>query len=218
MPESQSTDIHARHWKRALEMSWESFCERNTPVGAVVVDPGGAVCAAARSRRHRGTPRPGELAGTRIAHAEVNALAQLPSGRSYAGHSLYATVEPCSLCMGAAMQTGVGQVHYAWADGYGGATAMVVDNPQIRRQRMSVSGPAVGGSARLAERVSGAIVLAHYQVDRDVDDHLTTEWRRTNPELFDFATSAEVIRAVCDARAADAPYAHVEALIHRLAG
>ncbi|MCK9893010.1 hypothetical protein [Frankia sp. AgB32] len=49
---------------------------------------------------------PGQLAGSRIAHAEVNALAQLPMG-SFADHELYTSVEPCCLCMGAALQTGI---------------------------------------------------------------------------------------------------------------
>jgi tRNA(Arg) A34 adenosine deaminase TadA len=149
-------------WDEALALAWEAFCARTTPIGAVVLDGTGHLVARARCRRADSGPVPGQLSDTRIAHAEVNVLAQLPFGRDYADHELYATVEPCCLCMGAAIQTGVGAVHYAWADAYAGAAScLTVDNPQVRRKALSVHEPPGGTVSWLA----GLLVAVHYEIE-----------------------------------------------------
>ena len=75
-------------WERALELAWESFCGRTTPVGAVVLDSSGVIVAEGRGRRYEKTGPPGQLAGTHVAHAELNALAQLGADRHYQDHVL----------------------------------------------------------------------------------------------------------------------------------
>jgi tRNA(Arg) A34 adenosine deaminase TadA len=57
-------------WTRALELAWEAFRGRTTPVGAVVVDAAGAIAAEGRGRRYEQAGPPRQLAGTHIAHAE----------------------------------------------------------------------------------------------------------------------------------------------------
>jgi Cytidine and deoxycytidylate deaminase zinc-binding region len=66
-------------WQRALELAWASFLAGTTPVGAVVTGPDGNMVAEGRGRRYEqpdGTGR--QLAYCHIAHAEINALAELP--------------------------------------------------------------------------------------------------------------------------------------------
>jgi tRNA(Arg) A34 adenosine deaminase TadA len=70
-------------WDAVLGLAWEAFLRRTTPVGAVVVDPLGRLDAGARGRRLDSEQTPGQLSGTRIAHAELNALALLPTRGSY---------------------------------------------------------------------------------------------------------------------------------------
>ncbi len=67
-------------WERALELAWQAFCAGTTPVGAVVLNAEGIVVAEARGRRYETAAPPGQLAGSHVAHAEVNALAQLGAG------------------------------------------------------------------------------------------------------------------------------------------
>ena len=90
-------------WGRALELAWQSFVAGTTPVGAVVTDRGGDIVAEGRGRRyeHQDGTR-GHLAYCHIAHAEINALAQLPPTRHYEDYSLLTTLEPCCMCVGAA--------------------------------------------------------------------------------------------------------------------
>jgi tRNA(Arg) A34 adenosine deaminase TadA len=63
-------------WTRALELAWEAFCAATTPVGAVVVDASRVIVAEGRGRRYEQAGPPGQLAGSHVAHAEINALAR----------------------------------------------------------------------------------------------------------------------------------------------
>ena len=102
-------------WQAALYEGWAAFCAGNPPVGAVITGPDGAVVAAGRNRRRDRDGPAGQLAGTSLAHAEVNACAQLPPGR-YRDWTLWATLEPCPMCSAAAMTASCGQVRFMAAD------------------------------------------------------------------------------------------------------
>ena len=65
-------------WQLAFELAWEAFQAGSVPVGAVVVDPGGDLVTQGRSRSTEPTGPSRQLAGTSLAHAEVNALAVVP--------------------------------------------------------------------------------------------------------------------------------------------
>src|SRR4051812_8849667 len=102
-------------WRRCFTLAWQSRLAGSVPVGAVLVDRHGEVVAEGRNRfAEQGAPA-GQLAGTALGHAELNALAQLAPG-SYEQHVLYTTLEPCLLCTAALTHTHVGQVRFAAAD------------------------------------------------------------------------------------------------------
>jgi len=105
----------AAPWRAALQEGWAAFCAGNPPVGAVITGPDGTVVAVGRNRREDRDGPAGQLAGTSLAHAEVNVFAQLSPG-SYGDYILWATLEPCPLCSAAAMSTGCGQVRFLAAD------------------------------------------------------------------------------------------------------
>jgi tRNA(adenine34) deaminase len=102
-------------WRECFGLAWESFRAGGVAVGAVLVDPSRTVVARGRNRlADAGAPR-GQLAGSHLAHAELNALATLPPG-DYPGHTLYTTLEPCLLCTAALRYSHVGTVVYAGED------------------------------------------------------------------------------------------------------
>jgi tRNA(adenine34) deaminase len=70
----------AQPWQLAFELAWEALQAGSVQVGAVVVDPGGGLVTQGRSRSTEPTGPSGQLAGTCLAHAEVNALAGLAPG------------------------------------------------------------------------------------------------------------------------------------------
>jgi tRNA(Arg) A34 adenosine deaminase TadA len=138
-------------WRRALEQAWQSFLAGTTPVGAVVADAAGEVVAEGRGQRYEKAAGGPQLAYCHIAHAEINALALLPPVRHYEDHVLLTTLEPCCMCLGAAVQATITRLQFAGRDPYGGASGMVLDTPQARRRPLGVTGPVAGWPGRFAE-------------------------------------------------------------------
>jgi len=92
------------HWCCAFRQAWAAYVARTIPVGAVVVDPNDEIVAEGRNRIFDATDPPrSQLAGSWLAHAELNAIAQIDAERSRTeeGWAVYTTFEPCPLCAGA---------------------------------------------------------------------------------------------------------------------
>src|ERR1700687_4478208 len=102
-------------WRAAFELAWESFIAHSVPVGAVIVDEEGVIVAQGRARSMEPPGAPGQLAGATVAHAEINALGQLPAGL-HPAHTVHTTLEPCVMCAGALVIAGIASVQYAGAD------------------------------------------------------------------------------------------------------
>jgi tRNA(adenine34) deaminase len=129
----------------------------DVPVGAVVVDPSGAVIGSGRNER--------EAAGDPTAHAEVLALrraaAALGSWR-LAGCSLVVTLEPCTMCAGAAVLARVDRIVFGAVDEKAGAVVSLWD---VVRDRRLNHRPEVIGGILAAE--SGELLRTFFAEHRD---------------------------------------------------
>ena len=112
---------HEPFMRLALAQATFARAAGEVPVGAVVVLDGGVV---GRGYNHPiGTSDP-------TAHAEVLALreaARAIGNYRLAGATLYATVEPCLMCVGAMVHARVATVVYGVADPKGGAVRSLLD-------------------------------------------------------------------------------------------
>ncbi|MFI7634071.1 nucleoside deaminase [Nonomuraea sp. NPDC049400] len=98
------------------------------PVGAVVLGPLGEVLSMAGNDR--------ESSADPTAHAEVLALRQAAMGRGQwrlGGCTLVVTLEPCTMCAGAAVQARVDRIVYGAVDEKGGAVGSLWDVVRDRR-------------------------------------------------------------------------------------
>jgi len=102
--------------KEALKEADKSFAEGEVPVGAVVADAGGLIIARAHNQ-------PVSL-NDPTAHAEILALRSAGSAyRNYRleGFTLVVTMEPCPMCMGAAVHARVARLIFGASDPKWGA-------------------------------------------------------------------------------------------------
>ncbi|MDQ3658553.1 MAG: nucleoside deaminase [Actinomycetota bacterium] len=116
-PPSSATDTDLSMMRRAL-LAAEDAAERGeVPVGAVVARGREILAVAANEREATGDP---------TAHAELLAIreaARTLDGWRLAGCTLYATLEPCPMCAGAAHAARLSRLVYAAPDpkaGYAG--------------------------------------------------------------------------------------------------
>ena len=112
----------------ALSEAERTSASGDVPIGAVVLDPEGRVIGTGRNRR--------EECGDPTAHAEVLALrraaARLGEWR-LTGCTLVVTLEPCTMCAGALVQSRVDRVVYGARDDKAGAAGSLWDVVRDRR-------------------------------------------------------------------------------------
>ena len=129
-------------WRAAVEEAWAAYAAGTVPVGAVLADRDDRIVARGRNRIWAGDRVAGTLAGTRLAHAEVNALLGLTGldvdARALA---LYTTTEPCPLCVGAIVMANVREIRYASREPLAGSVTLVDATPYIRSKAIAVHPP-----------------------------------------------------------------------------
>ncbi len=109
--------------RQALALAEEAGRMGEVPVGAVVVKDGEVI--------GRGSNRPISAADP-SAHAEIVALREAASrlgNYRLTGCEVFATLEPCAMCVGAMLHARVARVVYGTRDPKTGACGSVIDLP-----------------------------------------------------------------------------------------
>jgi tRNA(adenine34) deaminase len=137
MPFSPSDE---RFMLEALAFARIAYAEQEVPIGAVVVRDGRMI-GRGRNRRER-------LADP-THHAEVEAIreaAEEIGNWRLENATLYATLEPCAMCAGAAVNARIARIVYGCADPKAGFCGTLGNIPQDKRlnHRCEVEGGLLG--------------------------------------------------------------------------
>ncbi|WP_182526873.1 nucleoside deaminase [Nocardioides dongkuii] len=133
----------------ALTEARSALATGDVPIGAVVVDDTGAVLGAGRNVR--------EAEADPTGHAEVVALRAAARARGewrLAGCTLVVTLEPCTMCAGAAVLARVDRVVFGAYDAKAGAAGSlwdVVRDRRLNHRPEVVAGLLAGESTALLE-------------------------------------------------------------------
>ena len=140
----------------ALLEARAAIATSDVPIGAVVLDPAGAVIGRGRNRR--------EADADPTAHAEVLALREAAATRGewrLDGCTLVASLEPCTMCAGAIVLSRVRRLVFGAFDDKAGAVGSLWD--VVRDRRVNHRPEVVGGV--LAEE-SSALLLDFFASHR----------------------------------------------------
>jgi tRNA(Arg) A34 adenosine deaminase TadA len=137
-------DADRRWMEEAIREAVAAGARGEIPVGAVVLLDGRLVARAGNASVAEHDP---------AGHAEMRALRE--AGRALAnyrlvGATLYATVEPCVMCIGAAVHARVARLVYGCADPKAGAAGSVFDlaaEPRLNH-RIAVTSGVAGTTCR----------------------------------------------------------------------
>ena len=113
---------------RALGLAREALGDGDVPVGAVVVDAAGQIIGLGRNTRERDADPTG--------HAEIIALREAAAARGewrLDDCTLYVTLEPCTMCAGAIVQSRIARLVFGAWDEKAGAVGSLWDVVRDRR-------------------------------------------------------------------------------------
>jgi tRNA(adenine34) deaminase len=160
-----SNDIN--YMRAALELADRAELAGEVPVGAVVVKDGAIIGRGYNSPISSADP---------TAHAEVMALrdaARCLDNYRLVGCTLYVTLEPCAMCVGAIFHARIGRLVYGARDAKTGVCGSIIDLPAELRlnHHMWVTGGVLAEEAgeRLkqffAKRRKAAVVRPGQKID-----------------------------------------------------
>jgi len=105
----------------ALDQQWTGLAAGGLPCGSAIVNDEESILAAGRN--HAYEPPGGiesrahsPLQHTRLAHAEINAMALLATETDHASLTLWSTQHPCAMCAAAVRFVGIGKVRFVADD------------------------------------------------------------------------------------------------------
>jgi tRNA(adenine34) deaminase len=121
-------------WQLAMKLAWESFKSGSLPIAAVIADADGKIVCTGRN-----TVLEKCFKNRNMAHAEMGALMDLdydahPEIRKY---TIYTTLEPCPMCMGAIVMSDVRKLRVAVRDPWAGAVD-ICQLPYIASKNMDI--------------------------------------------------------------------------------
>jgi len=122
--------------KKALDQAQKALVAGEFPVGCVLVYNGRILVS---SFRIGTSTEP----GNEVDHAEMVALRRLVNLKKNIDNrqvTLFCTMEPCLMCLGALLLSGIGEVVYAYEDVMGGGTGCDLAGltPLYRDQKISI--------------------------------------------------------------------------------
>ena len=112
---------HEYYMEKALQEANSAFFRGEFPVGCVIVQKGNIIASGSRTGTSMRGCRPSE-----IDHAEIRALKNAEIlGNVFVPEQalLYCTMEPCLMCFGAIVLSGIKYIVYGYEDVMGGGTS-----------------------------------------------------------------------------------------------
>lgn len=132
-----NNDMDVFYMREAMRLARKAASRREVPVGAVIVNGGGIIARGYNQREIKNDP---------LAHAEARAIkraaAKLKSWR-LAHTTLYVTLEPCLMCMGAIILSRIPRLVFAAFDPKAGACGSLYDlsnDPRLNHRVQVKSG------------------------------------------------------------------------------
>jgi len=115
---TETSDPDIEFFQHAIQLAVEAEQEGNLPVGSVITLEGDMI---AEGKNAIWVPQYNPYR-----HAEIEALRNVPGDLWHSARkmTLYTTLEPCLMCVGAILLHHIGRVMYGSSDYFGGASSV----------------------------------------------------------------------------------------------
>jgi len=127
-------------WNTCLDLAIESFNAQSLAIASVITNADNEILAAGSNQLRDNRNSHNKIFLSTIAHAEMNAIHNLGiTGMTGRDFTLYTTVEPCPMCMGAIALSRIKKVVIASKDPYAGSAKWADANQYIKGKNIRIS-------------------------------------------------------------------------------
>jgi len=139
-PRPENTEQDRHFLQHALRLAREAQEMGSSPVGAVLVGPGGEVIAEGQNRTGE-TFGPERIGGNGLAHAEMDAFFRAGRLDDPSSLTLYTSLEPCLMCGGGSALIAVGRLVWATEDPWGGSGRLIAwdEHPAMKSTEVTAT-------------------------------------------------------------------------------
>ena len=126
-------------WSLCWELAIEAYVAGSLGISAVVVDQNGSVISKGRNQLLDEIDSCNKIRRTTIAHAEINAINNIPLAyQSKRNLTIYTTVEPCPMCLGAIVMSRFRKIRVASADPHAGGIRLLEKDWYLKNKGIDV--------------------------------------------------------------------------------
>lgn len=126
-------------WHECLNLAIQAYNAGSYGIAAVIVDQDGTIVARGRNQLRDNEESCNQIKMTTIAHAEINALNNLPPEKQKERTlTLYTTVEPCPMCLGAIVMSRIRRIVVGSTDPWAGAIRLIEKDDYLSKKGIQV--------------------------------------------------------------------------------
>jgi tRNA(Arg) A34 adenosine deaminase TadA len=127
-------------WEKCLNLAIESFNAKSLAIASVIINNKDDIVSYGSNQLRDNRDTHNKITLSSIAHAEMNAIHNLGiSGMDGKDFTLYTTVEPCPMCIGAISLSRIKNVVIGSKDPYAGSTQWAQSNNYINSKNIKIS-------------------------------------------------------------------------------
>jgi len=120
-------------WAACLDLALEGYNAGSMGIASIITDEGGRIVGCGRNHLDDAADSTGAICLSVVAHAEINALHGIgKAGMERRDLTLYTTVEPCPMCLGAIGMSRIRKVLIGSRDPYAGSVGDLGKNAYLK--------------------------------------------------------------------------------------
>lgn len=128
-----------KEWEICFDLCLESINSGSLGVAALITNEEHIVIAKGRNQLFDNDDSCNKIRNTVVSHAEINALANLPDKyRDNRNLTIYTTVEPCPMCLGALSMSCIRKIVIGSRDDYAGATRLIIKDWYLNKKEFKI--------------------------------------------------------------------------------
>ena len=126
-------------WNKCIDLAIEGYNSGSMGISSIIINENNIIVGSGRNHLNDSNGDTKAICNSVVAHAEINALHSIgKDGMEKHGYTLYTTVEPCPMCLGAICMSRIRRVVIGSRDPFAGSINAMQYNEYMKSKNIEV--------------------------------------------------------------------------------